>query len=788
MAKARVIYLATCLKDCIEDCNIRDLREILKKEDSDPNFLLPELNYTPFHAVAGSEDEDFAEAACRLFLIHNGNPNVKADEDLTPVHVAASWGHAKVLQVLLEGGGSPWLKDEVGKNAFDYAKESNDWGTMNVLSEFSQKNSENGNVMNILLSRMRNIRTSKKRGSRKGFGSAMKKEKSSTVPHLPTHFEESYEKEEALIDDENIVDLTASDSEDFNSSKNSEDSICSENVEVIKEISTASSSGVSSPVPQSSSSELLSGLECSSVSTCTSGNKQPSSSHSSSLPDFVYSSSHVNTRKRDQETLNYGNETSQPNLTSSCSEMLIPVNTRAFYESREWRTQGSSDVYNREGVPGSSREAKVLESTHSNTLPPRKSIARSSIMGLPKIPLITITEPCTLPDLTEERLAEYNSPRGVPNEHSYLSNRIQRWVNSVSHFSPLATSSEDTFYTCEDNSSVAQRLNTAAFESGLHVEGTDNSLKSCDTVSECYKYADEEKGVVLLEERWLANPVLLSDLTQTDQSTSSTAVLHTDTETIDTERLVNELKSYGIDYGPVTSSTKKVYKLQLRKRKALNASFNHLPSAYSYELQRTLKDKKCMYFMSPGMRLEQVVAQQFAKSASGVNWREGNLKTSFTYLLLDPRITKNLPCRAASLQPKEVWSIFLQSIFYIGKGKRSRPYSHLYEAVGFWKKGSLRYANAKVKRISEIWLEGWGVVCLHVFQNVIPVEAYTREAAMIDAIGVQNLCNMKRSEYYGKATQWYNYDRNIFGVYLLYRSLQIFLSEGERHLSPFDIM
>ena len=43
--------------------------------------------------------------------------------------------------------------------------------------------------------------------------------------------------------------------------------------------------------------------------------------------------------------------------------------------------------------------------------------------------------------------------------------------------------------------------------------------------------------------------------------------------------------------------------------------------------------------------------------------------------------------------------------------------------------------SEKLKRIQEIWTSGFGVVILHVFLSVIPVEAYTREAVMIDAIG-----------------------------------------------------
>lgn len=48
----------------------------------------------------------------------------------------------------------------------------------------------------------------------------------------------------------------------------------------------------------------------------------------------------------------------------------------------------------------------------------------------------------------------------------------------------------------------------------------------------------------------------------------------------------------------------------------------------------------------------------------------------------------------------------------------------------------LQPISTKVAQIAEIWQEKLGVVTLHIFQNVIPVEAYTREACMIEALGV----------------------------------------------------
>ena len=47
-------------------------------------------------------------------------------------------------------------------------------------------------------------------------------------------------------------------------------------------------------------------------------------------------------------------------------------------------------------------------------------------------------------------------------------------------------------------------------------------------------------------------------------------------------------------------------------------------------------------------RWENDMVQQF-DLAKGRKWREGNSKMSFTYLLLDPRTTKNLPGRHKKL-------------------------------------------------------------------------------------------------------------------------------------------
>lgn len=48
-------------------------------------------------------------------------------------------------------------------------------------------------------------------------------------------------------------------------------------------------------------------------------------------------------------------------------------------------------------------------------------------------------------------------------------------------------------------------------------------------------------------------------------------------------------------------------------------------------------------------------------------------------------MTKNLPFRSHSMTSHECFQAFIHAIFYVGKGKRSRPYSHLYEALEYYK-------------------------------------------------------------------------------------------------------
>lgn len=250
------------------------------------------------------------------------------------------------------------------------------------------------------------------------------------------------------------------------------------------------------------------------------------------------------------------------------------------------------------------------------------------------------------------------------------------------------------------------------------------------------------------------------------------------------------------------------------------------------ELQRTTGNYSILeQNISDYLKLEAQMVLHFLERAH-IKWREGNLKTSFIYLLIDPRISENLPIQHKHMSKGEVWNRFLSSIFYVGKGKRSRPYSHLYDAIKLFSMENTQvaerlenrknqiiekrviYSNVankievldgrriakatcninrfqdskKLNVIVDIWKAQMGVVCLHVFNNIMPCEAYTREAAILEAIGIDNLTNLKRGEYYGLAKNFLIRQKRQMGIALLHRALGVYLNEGESQLLPFDLI
>ncbi|XP_065514813.1 ankyrin repeat and LEM domain-containing protein 1 isoform X2 [Lathamus discolor] len=245
------------------------------------------------------------------------------------------------------------------------------------------------------------------------------------------------------------------------------------------------------------------------------------------------------------------------------------------------------------------------------------------------------------------------------------------------------------------------------------------------------------------------------------------------------EDLRRQLRALGAEPGPITALTRQLY---LRRLEELLRMPRNRRAGHSPELVATLRSG----LIPDCAQDELVLRQEFDHPDRSRHWREGLVKSSFNYLLLDPRTTQNLPLRSHHLSPAECFRTFVQAIFYVGKGTRMRPYSHLTEALGQHRAGTQK-GCPKVRRILEIWASGHGVLSVHCFQSTVPAEAYTREGCLVEALGLQTITNQRKGLCYGAVAHWPAARRRRLGVHMLHRAMSIFLAEGERQLRPVDI-
>lgn len=303
---------------------------------------------------------------------------------------------------------------------------------------------------------------------------------------------------------------------------------------------------------------------------------------------------------------------------------------------------------------------------------------------------------------------------------------------------------------------------------------------------------------------------------------------------MDNQRLRLELRRLGRNPGPITGTTKRVYAKLLahlaKQDKALvytpKTKTKALQNGYSVELNSILTGR---FLFKQALELE----KEFI-CISGTRDYHGP-KQFFNYILIDPRISQNLPEQvmdasdsdnsgnplkspgstaangAESAQGKgggdaehvsrdrvepakhamsrmnrkfnpKMFARFIESVFYIGKGQKSRDFMHLYDALV----GRDSITRRKIDTIRSIWADGYGVVSLHLFHNITSKEALTREALMIETIGLDNLTNVLRGTIQFKLG-WNERKRRQLGALLLLRAYNQFINEGERQLKRDDL-
>lgn len=213
----------------------------------------------------------------------------------------------------------------------------------------------------------------------------------------------------------------------------------------------------------------------------------------------------------------------------------------------------------------------------------------------------------------------------------------------------------------------------------------DSTITSNSVVIEEYVYSDKEKGIDLIE--WHYPPLINQDsvIDGTLNDALCTSDDHNELNQMDSQLLLEELQSLGSNPGPITASTKQIYLRQLyRMRKECSKTPPRSPS----QSVSCSKELKTMMRCYPGQEndikvaahLDRLLVTHFTCPDPTKPWREGLAKKSFNYILLDSRITHNLPLNE-SQDHSNLFKRFISSVFYIGKGKQTRPYEHLYDAI-----------------------------------------------------------------------------------------------------------
>lgn len=748
-------YLALCLLDALDDQNLESVRVLLEKHKANPNAIVLEKNVAPVHLVQGAENERFAEQATTLMLQYGADPNLRSDEEgMTPLHVAANLGRPRLVEMLLKAGADMDLEDAENKIAVEYAIEEGHFEVVKVMQNFVfekkfeakrhelvQKEHQNGNSSGGMVKcfggylrldtptkRCKLLDESKLTPNRVHYNFDATSPYYINITHRrktsPKRKKDDFNK--AIVQLQETIDGTKlSDDEDIVIARKNLFELTEKNLE-----------NFSQNMSGSTRKSRTSYIECwrDKIAALRDRNK-------------------LSTNIKDIERILSG-------FSDSTIEDDIDKQTYTIHEFDDQFPPCSKELNN---------SNPTLDQEQTN---------------------VTFQTAIEQPVKLEDSL------------------RTNEFALALCPSPEPSVQSEKPF--CEAHNRLVQ-------------------------ITEEYVHTDDEAGVVFYEKKFIAAAAkqqVKSGHRNASLSSQSTALTLPPLD-YDTDVLRAELTNFGEPPGPITKHTKKLYLKKLVKYKrdperALAQVKGKLN--FSVELLATIRSEDVFSKILQQQALETEMSSEFV-TTNDKTWREGHLKKSFIYLLIDPRVSENLPAQQTLYQQHDLWKRFLQSIFYVGKGKSSRPYCHLYDAMKLYQqKSSSSNAlqppsevlelqveeeqiifqseeriekvcrttkilnrkqmndSAKLNKIIDIWRAQRGVICLHVFHNIMPAEAFTREAAIIDALGIQNLTNLKRGDYYGKALSWPMKRRKQLGILLLYKALLIYLAEGETQLLPSDLI
>ena len=166
-----------------------------------------------------------------------------------------------------------------------------------------------------------------------------------------------------------------------------------------------------------------------------------------------------------------------------------------------------------------------------------------------------------------------------------------------------------------------------------------------------------------------------------------------------------------------------------------------------------------------------------------------------SYVLVDAsKLQKLLKNKSQfSLNPSEPgladFQLFKTSVFYIGKGTKNRKLNHLVKAKKVFVGSKILGNNDKnLSKIVSLWKRKQGVIILQLDCAATEYEAFSREFAMINAVSISKLMNIKHSTCYGEMRYWPETKVKNYGDMLLFQLFNIFVSRPPTPIYASDVL
>ncbi|XP_039959235.1 uncharacterized protein LOC120774019 isoform X1 [Bactrocera tryoni] len=781
-------FISLILLDALEDGNESDIYAIIAKNKVDASYVPIERGISPLHYACGMDNAAVAVDIIKIFLEGGADANVRSNENMTPLHVAAIFGRVDIVVLLLKYGARHDLLDDERKTPIHYAIEECHFDVLEVIRDhiFQHK-------YELVRKRSTEYVSDKDNYSTRGESNKQKEEDSNVTP-VNRMLSNVRNNDSGNPDAPN--NKYTPNRVHYNYDVTSPYYI---NITHRRHRPQPIFPSIGSPPNSKNKSR---DFECEKLEVPDSNTKEDQEKESTDRQ------SSVNVFHLTEKNLKELSKTS--NLDRSCISMI-----------EAWRKKVEL-----------SRAKRSILRCYSDVDEMVDEVMKSDHLNFTN----------TILQENAKTVSEDNESETNPIMISNLSLGAIIQKAAQAHVLDQEPDLDSSYHTVppiiENELSGSIKKQPLKNSPKKYLKKKSDQNPSGDYIlqmAEAYVHTDDENGLVFYETKLLSSQ---KSATNCEQQNLDSTVSTNETHILDyeTDELRAELAQFGDPPGPITKSTKRLYIKRLIKYKRnapdlqqinTNGKQNATECAkLSVELQRTIRSPEHFALIPEYHKYECKSTEYFANLQNKHKMREGHLKQSFIYMLIDPRISCNLPGESLYIERHKAWVRFLESVFYVGKGKTSRPYSHLYEAMKLHsrvhshqkitnsrtdlvqsqrgKASSIRKQtlcldifkanvqkpldNKKLERILDIWRCGKGVVCLHVFHNILPSEAYTREAAIIDAFGIQHLTNHKRGDYYGPAQTWTMKEKKMFGISLLYKAMQIYLAEGESQLSPSDLI